>query len=115
MTLHVVLYRPKPNLDDEARQRFIGALVAARRDIPAVRSFVVGRRINGGPSYQVGDMPDYPYAAVVEFDDRAGLHSYLAHPAHLALGREFGSSVESALVYDYDAVDAGTPAPLIEE
>ena len=115
MTFHVVLYRPKPGLDSGARQRFISALAAARRDIGAVRRFWVGRRIADGPTYQVGEMPDFPYAAVVEFDDRAGLIKYLAHPAHIALGREFGASVEAALVYDYDAVDASAAEFVVEE
>jgi hypothetical protein len=115
MTVHIVLYRPKPGIDSEARQRFINALVAARRDIEAVRRFWVGRRIANGPPYQLGDLPDYPYAAVVEFDDRAGLIKYLSHPAHIALGREFGASVESALVYDYDAVDASAAEFVVDE
>lgn len=115
MTLHVVLYRPKPNLGHQARQRFIAALAAARGDIESVRRFWVGRRITDGPTYQVGDMADYPYAAIVEFDDRAGLARYLSHPAHLALGREFGDSVESAVVYDYDAVDASAAEFVIAE
>ena len=115
MTLHVVLYRPRPDLEDDAKQRLVDTLVAARRDIPAVRRFLVGKRLGEGPRYQVGDMPDYPYAAVVEFDDRAGLLSYLAHPAHLALAREFGASVESALVYDYEAVDASSAEFVVAE
>ena len=115
MTFHVVLYRPKPGLDRDARHRFVTALAAARREIRAVRRFWVGRRIVDGPAYQVGEMPDFPYAAVVEFDDRAGLLQYLSHPAHIALGREFGASAEAALVYDYDAVDASDAEFVIEE
>ena len=115
MTFHLVLYRPKPGLGDESRQRFVNALAAARRDIESIRRFWVGRRISDGPSYQVGDMPDYPYAAVIEFDDRAGLIKYLSHPAHIALGREFAESVDAALVFDYDAVDASAAEFVIEQ
>jgi hypothetical protein len=114
VTFHVVLYRPKPGLGSESRQRFATALAAARRDIDSIQRFWVGRRVVNGPSYQVGEMPDYPYAAVVEFDDRAGLIKYLSHPAHIALGREFAESVDTALVYDYDAVDASAAEFVID-
>jgi hypothetical protein len=59
-------------------------------------------------------MPDFPYAAIAEFDDRAGLTSYLTHPAHLALGEQFNATVEAALVFDYDAVDASEAASVVE-
>ena len=80
MVAHLVLYRPKPGLDAEARDRFTEAIVLARREIPAIRRFVVGRRIVDGPSYKLGPFPDFPYIAVIEFDDRAGLLTYLQHP-----------------------------------
>jgi hypothetical protein len=55
-------------------------------------------------------MPDYPYLAWIEFDDAAGLRSYLAHPVHATLGRAFRSTLESALVYDYETADAAEAA-----
>jgi hypothetical protein len=110
---HIVLYRPKPGLDAEARLRFTNALVAARREIPSVRRFHVGQRITDGPSYAMGPLPEFPYVAVIEFEDRAGLLEYLAHPAHASLGQAFGAAVDAALVYDFDMADASAAASFI--
>lgn len=106
MVAHLVLYRPKPGLDDEARAKFTEAIVAARREIPAIRRFIVGRRLMDGPSYQLGALPDFPYLAVIEFDDRPGLTTYLQHPSHTGLGGMFRSAIDAALVYDFDIADA---------
>ena len=48
---------------------------------------------------------DFEYAAVIEFDDLAGLTAYLEHPAHAAAGQHFTSSGAMALAYDYDMVE----------
>ena len=45
---------------------------------------------------------DYEYAAVIEFDDVAGLKGYLEHAAHAALGNRFFESIEAGLVYDFE-------------
>ena len=48
---------------------------------------------------------DFEYAAVIEFDDLAGLTAYLEHPAHVAAGQHFTSSGAMALAYDYEMVE----------
>ena len=48
------------------------------------------------------------YAAVLEFDDLAGLKEYLEHPAHQALGSRFMSSLESSAIFDYQMQDGKT-------
>ena len=48
---------------------------------------------------------DFEYAAVIEFDDLAGLTAYLEHPAHAAAGQHFTSSGAMALAYDYEMVE----------
>lgn len=115
MVIHVVLYRPRPNLGKEIRDGLLAAVAAARDEIPQVRRFVVGRRVDRGPQYQLGGFPDLPYAALVEFSDREGLEAYLGHPGHEALGRLFNESVEAGLVYDYEVVDAAAVASIVEE
>ena len=116
MVMHLVLYRPRVGLDAEARRRFANALIAARREIPSIRRFLVGRRIVGGPSYALGPFPDFPYVAAIEFEDRAALVEYLAHPTHGTLGQAFRESVDATLVYDYEATDAADAAAwLVDE
>ena len=57
----------------------------------------------------------YPYAAVLEFDDLAGLKAYLEHPAHERLGSTFFEAFEEALMYDFDMQEgaAGLAAALV--
>ena len=57
---------------------------------------------------------DYQYAAVIEFDDEAGLKAYLEHPAHQQLSSQFYNAFEQALMYDFDVKEgAAGPAALL--
>ena len=115
MIAHLVLYRPKPGLDAEARAEFVDALTAAHRDIPTIRRFTIGRRLEGGPVYNGIAIPDFPFMALIEFDDVDGLRSYLAHPVHAGLGQVFRSSLDAALVFDFQTADAGEAQQLLVE
>jgi hypothetical protein len=53
---------------------------------------------------------DYEYAAVLEFDDEAGLKAYLEHPAHEQLGKRFFTAFADALMYDYEVAEAADGA-----
>ena len=55
-----------------------------------------------GRPYEALMRSHYPYAAVLEFDDLAGLKAYLEHPAHERLGSRFFEVFEDALMYDFD-------------
>jgi hypothetical protein len=102
MVSHIVLFRPRAALSQEERVGFVDALAAARRDIPSIRRFRVGRRRTHGASYEQLMPHDFPFAAIIEFDDMAGLSAYLQHPTHEAVGRMFGATLDAALVYDYE-------------
>ena len=113
MIAHVVLFRPKNAVADAARDAFVAAIVAARVATPSIRRFWVGRRLaDEAPSYAL-PTADFPFAAVVEFDDRAGLVAYLQHPAHVALGQALHATVDAALVFDYEAADAAEAARIV--
>ncbi len=106
MLLHIVLFRPKATLTGDERRTFLAAIEQAATAIPSLRRFRVGRVLDEAPQYQTASAPDLPFVAVAEFDDRAGLDAYLAHPAHDELGRAFNQGLEAAFVYDYDVADA---------
>lgn len=78
------------------------ALNAAAEQIPTVRRFHVGARVMHGAAYEALMPHDFPFAAVIEFDDLAGLQAYLRHPAHERLGELFYKLQEAALAYDYE-------------
>lgn len=102
MIVHLVLFRPHPDIDAAARDALAEAFASAVREIPSVRRARVGRRIEHGPRYESLMRADYPYAAALEFDDLAGLQAYLQHPAHDRLAARFYETFEEALMYDFE-------------
>jgi hypothetical protein len=107
MLFHVVLFKPRPELSIADRAELVEALEDALRRIPSIRRFNVGRRVKHGAGYEALMSVELDYAAVLEFDDLAGLQAYLEHPAHVALGRRFMQSLASSAIYDYQMHDAG--------
>jgi hypothetical protein len=100
--LHVVLFRPKQDIDEADRIAMFAALKAAATEIPAVRRFQVGARVSHGAAYEKSMLHDFPFAAVIEFDDLAALQAYLRHPTHDRLAVLFYALQEAALAYDYE-------------
>lgn len=112
MLSHLVLMKPRADLTTTDRASFIDAFHRAVRDIPSVRGVRVGRRVRHGARYEAAAPNAADYIAVIDFDDLAGLHAYLTHPAHHDLGERFGLAVSAAMVYDFevggiDALGAG--------
>ena len=106
MIAHVVLFRPRRDLSPGERQALVSTFTEALRAIPSIRRARVGRRVtHGRPGYEQSMRTDFPYAAVIEFDDAAGLAAYLEHPAHEQLGEQFFAVFEEALMYDFDLAE----------
>jgi hypothetical protein len=106
MVFHIVLFRPRSGVSDSQRRALLEALSTAATDIPSLRRFHVGKRITHGRDYEQMMTQDFPYAAVAEFDDLAGLQAYLQHPQHEKLGALFYELLGAGLVYDYEATAA---------
>jgi hypothetical protein len=102
MVSHIVLMKPRTDLSAADRQAFAAAFERAMREIAAVRAVRLGRRVVHGAGYETTAPDAADYLAIVDFDDLAGLQSYLRHPAHAELGRRFGQALSSALVYDFE-------------
>lgn len=102
MIAHIVLFRPREGIGAAERQAFAAALETARREIPSIRRFQLGRRVRHGRPYEQAMPEDFPFAAVIEFDDLDGLKAYLNHPAHGELARVWATTSEATLVYDYE-------------
>ena len=105
MTLHIVLFKPRADLEDVERDALIAAFMRATREIPTVRGIRVGKRIRHGAGYEATAPDAADYAAILEFEDLAGLRAYLEHSAHQDLGARFNDSLSAALIYD---VEEGT-------
>ena len=103
MIVHVVLFRPRPNVSDADRDGLLESMRVAAREVPSVRSFRIGAHLDPAPTYVLGGFPSFPWIALLEFDDVAGLQAYLTHPLHRDLGARFNAAAEAALIYDYES------------
>jgi hypothetical protein len=101
---HVILFRPKADLDDAGRARLFDAMRAAHRAIPHIRRFIVGRRVKNGRPYEALTR-DFPFFALLEFDTQGDFDAYLAHAAHEELGAEFYLASDAAEAYDFETGD----------
>jgi hypothetical protein len=111
MIAHVILFQPRANMTAEERKAVFAALSGAAHAIPSVRSCRIGRRIKHGlPGYEQAMSRNFEYAAILEFDDIAGLREYLTHSAHESVGRFFTTAAEAALAYDYELGDIADAA-----
>jgi len=106
MIVHVVLFRLKPGLSEDARDALAASLARATREIPSIRGARIGSRVTIGRAYEQLMTTDYSFAAILEFDDRSALQTYLDHPAHEQLARRFYASVGDALTYDFELWDS---------
>jgi hypothetical protein len=102
MVTHLVLMKPRSDLSASDRRDFIAAFERATREIPSVVAVRVGRRVKHGAGYEAATPDAADYFAAIDFDDLGGLQAYLRHPAHEELGARFGTSLSSAMVYDFE-------------
>jgi hypothetical protein len=102
MIAHLVLFRPRADLSSQAAHELTASFEAALTQIPSIRRARVGRRIATGRGYEALMRVDYTFAAMIEFDDRAGLDAYLEHPSHQRLASQFFSAFAEALFYDVE-------------
>jgi len=58
--------------------------------------------VTHGRPYEQIMRVNYEFAALLEFDDLAGLQAYLEHPAHEALATRFFNAIDETLVYDFE-------------
>ena len=113
MVVHLVLFKPRPGLDTDDRQRLAAALGDALRQIPSVRRAQIGRRVTHGRPYEHLMRVDYTHVAILEFESVDGLKQYLQHPAHDALAARFFEAVGEALMYDYQVADDAAGIELV--
>lgn len=116
MIAHVVLFRPRPDLLKADSRALIDAFATALREIPSIRRARVGRRVRLERSYEALIHTDFPFAAILEFDDKDGVRAYLDHPAHEAISTRFFAAIADTLIYDFEVEESaeGLRGMLIE-
>jgi hypothetical protein len=101
MVIHIVLFRPKPGLTVPEQIALEQSVTKVCREVPSIKRFRVGRRVLHGRDYEKAMPENFPYAAVIEFDDLEGLQSYLQHPLHDDLASRFTEALDTKLIYDF--------------
>jgi hypothetical protein len=110
MISHIVLFRPRADVTPGDRRAFVAALEDACRRVPTIRRATIGRSLPDDTGR------DFPYTAVIEFDDKAGLTAYLSHPLHGPLANLFRQTCAATMIVNAETTDAGTPlAPFLLE
>ncbi|HEY6357517.1 MAG TPA: Dabb family protein [Vicinamibacterales bacterium] len=108
MISHIVLFRPRADVAPGDRRAFVVALEDVCRRVPTIRRATIGR------SLPEDHGRDFPYTAVIEFDDEAGLRAYLSHPLHGPLANLFRQTCAATVIVNAETTDAGTPlAPFL--
>jgi hypothetical protein len=102
---HVVLFRPRADVSKQDRALLADALRTAIRQIPSIRRVRFGTRVTHGRGYEQLMRVNYEYAALLDFDDLAGLKAYLEHPAHETLAARFFGVMDEGLMYDFDVLE----------
>ena len=85
MITHIVIWKYRADVEQEARNEHVALLSALANIIPQVKSLSVGfDTLNLPRSYHTG--------LVAVFEDRAGLDAYTVHPEHIKVA-DFGRSI----------------------
>jgi len=82
MLRHVVLLRFRPDAPADTAPRAVEALKTLPARIPEIRAYQPGLDV-------VREARSYDVGLIGDFDDRAALARYLAHPAHVEVVREY--------------------------
>jgi len=96
---HIVLFRPRADVAEAERLAFVAALEQACRDVPVIRRATVGRSLPGDHGVE------FPYTAVMEFDNETDLRAYIAHPLHQPLARLFRETCAATTIVNAQIVD----------
>jgi hypothetical protein len=110
---HIVLFRPKSALTGDEQRALVGALEHALASIPTIARARVGRRRTLGRFYDAQNSEDYPFAAILEFENEEALRAYLDHPAHQSLGAQFYLTADRALALDFELFGADRVGELL--
>jgi hypothetical protein len=96
MIHHVVLFRLKPGLGDDAGAELFEKATKLLAPIPGVQNFRVGKGL--GKKAEA----DFPYALIMDFADEDALQGYQVHPDHLRFVKEAADPVQDEKkVFDY--------------
>ncbi len=97
MIRHIVLMKPKADLDPAALERARAGLAALPGQIAGIAAFSFGP--NNSPE---GKTNGFDFGFTIDFVDAAARDDYLPHPAHLAYIPAVIAMASDVLVFDFE-------------
>jgi hypothetical protein len=94
---HVLLVKPKANVNSEQMETARSAFMAIEQHIPGILSVEWG--INNSPE---GKHQGYDLCIIMTFDNEACRDAYLPHPKHEALKQDFAPIIDDIIVVDFN-------------
>jgi hypothetical protein len=94
---HIVLIKPKPDVDPAAIVALWSGLGGLVETIPGIENLAVGENVS-----PEGKDNGYTLGFVVTFADEASRDRYLPHPEHVAVVPLVQAVAEDVLVFDID-------------
>ena len=98
MILHVVLIKPKPDVDPDALRALRLVLDGLPEKVPGIKSYHFGPNVS-----PEGLGRGYEYGFVMTFETAAARDAYLPHPEHLKVHPLMDEVANEVLVFDIEA------------
>jgi hypothetical protein len=95
---HIVLLKPKPDVDPAAIAALWTGLGGLTRSIPGIERLVVGENVS-----PEGKDLGFTLGFVMTFRDLAALDVYLPHPDHVAVVPLVQAVADDVLVFDLES------------
>ncbi len=97
MVIHVVLIKPKPDVDETSLDELANVLAALPSKIPGIVDYAWGPNVN-----PEGLDRGFRHGFVMTFESMAARDAYFPHPAHTAVHPLVAAVAEQVLVFDIE-------------
>jgi hypothetical protein len=94
---HIVLMKPKPDVDSDAVAALWAGLGGLVDRIPGIKGLTVGDNVS-----PEGKDRGFTLGFVVLFENRAALEGYLPHPEHVSVVPLVRAVADEVLVFDLE-------------
>jgi hypothetical protein len=94
---HVVMYKFKPEISAAQVQEVVDTFAGLPSKIDTIIGFETGTNVS-----EEGKSEGFTHVFVVTFRDKAGLKTYLDHPAHAEYVQVVKGRREKVIVFDYE-------------
>jgi hypothetical protein len=95
MVDHLVFFAVREGASQEEVEDLVSSIRGLSEDVSSTVDLSVGEDFSGRSG-------GYTHALFARFEDVAGLHEYMEHPAHLAVVEKLDATTTGRIVADYE-------------